>query len=212
LPGLLSALESSIKVLLATRRIQEENEILIRRNETLQRYIVASERAHVIVNTIKSCNLLFKHLTDVSHLFREDIQVVSGLHLPCENEKDFLVKLGGLKTLFEVDLDPIRLKLKDFKKDWKLLKLMEQWFCENDLAYDKNMFQTWRNIIDLRDASFPYHPTDTRIVDLLRSFDQSFPVQYAKLYDSILDKFLESLNLLQIALNAAVYKTKPEER
>jgi len=211
LPGFLSTVQSYIKVILAAGRIQEERDAQTKQIEYLERYMIASLRAHVIVNTIKSCNLLFKHLTDTP-LFREDIEAVNGLHVPCQNEEDFLVKLGGLKTLFEVDLDPIRLKLKDFKKDWKLLKLVEQWFCENHLAYDKNMFQTWRDIIDLRDASFPYHPTDTRIVGLLRSFGHSFPVQYAKLYDSILDKFLESLNLLQIALNATVYKTKPEEK
>jgi len=191
LPGFLSALQSSIKGILAAGRTQQERDAQRKRIEYLQRYVVASERAHLIVNTIISFNLLFKRLTDVPHLFREDIQVVSGLHLPCENEKDFLVKLGGLKTL-EVDLDAKKLKLKESKKGWKLLKLMERWFCENNLAYDKNMFQTWRNIIDLRTASFPCNPTDARVVDLLRFFGHSVPAEYVKLWDSVLDKFLES--------------------
>lgn len=195
-------LQSSIKGILAGRKIQEQRDALVRRNKYLERYVLMSHKASEIANAIKRCNILFRRLTNVDFL-REDILAISGLHLPCENEKDLSVKLGSLASLFELDLDPIRSKLKKFDKNWKLVKLIEQWFLENNLPYDKDMFQTWRNLIDLRNASFPFHPTNARVVDPLQFFGHGFPINHPKLCDSILEKFIESLNKFQIALNAA---------
>jgi hypothetical protein len=154
--------------------------------------------------------MLFRRLTNVEFLLREDIRVISALNLPCENEKDFSMKIGALAGLFEVDLDPIRTTLKvDIDPNWRLPKLIEQWLQENGIAYEASIVQTWRNIKALRNASFPYHPRKDGVVEPLLFFGQGFPVHYPDLYDRILDKFLDSLNHLQLALNAALSSGKP---
>ena len=105
--------------------------------------------------------------------------------------------------MFETDLAPIRSKIKQPDHQWKLIKLLEQWFLEKGVACDKEIFQTLRNIVALRNVSFPYHSTDTRIVDLVKFFDHQFPIEYVTLFDKILDKLMDSLVRLQTALNAA---------
>jgi hypothetical protein len=189
---------------LAAGRIQKERDALYRRNVSLEKYVLTSEKAHEITNAIRNCNLLFNRLTKVNLLLREDIQAISGLHRPCEDENDFIVKIGALAGLFEVGLDEIKSRLMNWEKGWKLVKLLERWFDENNISYDRGMLETWRKIIELRNASFPYHPTDTRVIDLLRFFGHDFPIRYPQLWDSILDKFRNSLISLQIALNSAL--------
>jgi hypothetical protein len=190
-----------ISRILALRRSKREIDLLIERNRTLERYFRTSGKASEIATAVKNCNVLFHSLTNVKFVFREDIQAINALHAPCENERDFAFKIGGLAELFEVQLEPLRALLRgECDQSWRSIKLTEVWMKENAITYDPTIFEVWRRIVALRNASFPYHATDAEIVELLQYFDQTFPVEYASLCDSVLDKFLASLKLFEMAL------------
>ena len=158
-----------------------------------------------ITTAIKSCNLLFRDLTNVPILFREDIQAISVLHQPCFDENDFRLKLGSLAELFEVD--PKRWKPILEKFDPKMKRgstLLVRWLEEQKIPCDRDKVKVWDAIINLRNASFPYHPTNRNLIKLVKFFGQSFPINYAEFYGSILRMFLDSLEMLQKILFNAV--------
>lgn len=162
-----------------------------------------SEKARKLTNAIKSCNVLFCSRTTVALLFNEDIQTINALHGSCNDYEEFAIKIGALAGLFEVNLDPLRTLIRGkVEENWKSIKLIEVWLLENHIAFDSNIFETWRKIIGIRNASFPYHHTDARIVEIFQYFGQGFPPQFSMLYESILDKLLTSIDSFQLALNA----------
>jgi hypothetical protein len=178
-------------------------QLLMERNRLLETYVRVSEKARQVTNAIGSCNVLFCSRTKVTSVFREDIQAISVLHSSCSDEREFSIKIGALAGLFEVELDPLRALLREkVEKNWKSTKLLEQWLTENGIAFDPNVFTTWRGIIELRNASFPYHHMNARVVEILQYFGHGFPLDFPRLYESILDRFLASLDSFQMALNA----------
>lgn len=74
------------------------------------------------------------------------------------------------REMFEVDLTALRSKVNSTQSDWKSVTLLEQCVVENSLQCDSNMFKAWRTIIDFRNASFPYHETDGRVIELTAFF------------------------------------------
>jgi len=127
-------------------------------------------------------------------LFREDnLKIVNSLYTPCSNENDFTAKLAGLAALFEVELAPLRRLVKE-AGDLRSIRLVEKWLQDNTIVYDPNMIETWRNIISLRNMA-PLH-AKTRAGELMRAlnfFGITFPINYPRFWNAILDKFSVSL-------------------
>lgn len=146
-----------------------------------------------IVDEIRTINILFNNITNIQNLFSEDIQVVSQLHIRCRSREDYWMKIGSLALLFEREVKSLRKLVKNPASSWKSIKLIEVWLQQSDVPYDLEMIQIWKNIKELRNATFPYHSGDARILNTLQFFDQGFPPDYKKLWDSILERFLESL-------------------
>lgn len=173
-------------------------EILTNELDRLRKYMETTTMARKITTAIKNCNLLFRDLTGVPTLFREDIQAVSVLHQPCSDENDFRMKLGALAELFQVD--PNKWKSVLEKLDPKVKRgsiLLVKWLDQRKIRYSRDKVKVWDSIIDLRNASFPYHPTNRKLIGLVRFFGQSFPINYTRFYESILTSFLDSLEMLQ---------------
>jgi hypothetical protein len=83
--------------------------------------------------------------------------------------------------------------------------LLIEWLDERKIPYDRDKVKVWDAIIDLRNASFPYHPTNRKLIKLVQFFGQSFPINYVEFYESVLKMFLESLEMLQrILFNACL--------
>lgn len=169
-----------------------------------RKYMETTTLAKKITTAIKNCNLLFRDLTKVPILFREDIQAISVLHQPCSDENDFCVKLGAFAGLFQVDSKKWKLILEKFDPKMKRAStLLIKWLEEQKIPYDRDKMKVWDAIINLRNASFPYHPTNVELIKLVKFFEQSFPINYAEFYESILRMFLDSLEMLQrILFNA----------
>lgn len=168
-----------------------------------RKYMETTTLAKKITTAIKICNLLFRDLTKVP-ILREDIQAISVLHQPCSDENDFCVKVGALAELFQVDSKKWELILEKF--DPKIKRgstLLIKWLEEQKIPYDRDKMKVWDAIINLRNASFPYHPANVELIKLVKFFEQSFPINYAEFYESILRMFLDSLEMLQrILFNA----------
>ena len=175
----------------------------------LRKYMDTGSLAKRITTAIKSCNLIFCSITNVPVIFREDIKVISILHQPCDNENDFNIKLGALAELFQVDPNEWKPIIRDFKSWMKRgSTFVLKWLEEQNIAYDHEKVKIWDVIIEMRNASSPYHPTSKKLVELVNFFGQGFPMDYGKLYESILIKFLDSLEMLQRVLNDVYLQRK----
>lgn len=214
--NILSPLQKNIEMMRAEaeRLTNELSKALDKQNqERLQQLATESEEnrerqtlASDVVGELVSCNLLSKKKLSFE-FFNCSPDIVNALHTPCRDEGDFRIKIGALANIFEIDLKPFKVRVKHVQAEWKLIKLFEVWASESSLEYDSKMLQVWKTIVDLRNATFPYHATDTRIVDLMRFFGQSFPPDYTKLWKSILKSLLVSITqfrdlLGQIAMQA----------
>lgn len=157
-------------------------------DENRERSILASN----VVEELVSCNLLSKKKL-AFEIFNCSPDIVDVLHTPCNDRDDFKIKIGALANLFEIELRSLKGVVKEPQDDWKSIKLIESWANQNSWAYDPKMFETWRAIVDLRNATFPYHVTDTKIVELVSQFGQSFPPNYTGLWKAILNRLFSSI-------------------
>jgi hypothetical protein len=156
--------------------------------ETRERQLLAS----AILKELKNCNLLSGNVLS-GEFFNLGPEIVDAMHRPCTSEDDFVVKIGALRVIFEVGLGSLRSKVHNAQQQWKSINLLEEWAKQNSLTCDDKMFEVWRAIVDLRDASHPFHKTDDRVVSLVGFFGQDFPPDYSKLWRAILLRFLVSL-------------------
>lgn len=162
-----------------------------------KKYMEITTLAKNITTAIKNCNLLFRNLTEVP-IFREDIQAISVLHQPCSDENDFCVKLGALAELFQADSEKWKPILENFDPKMKRgSTLLIKWLEEQKIPYNRDTMKVWDTIITLRNVSFPYHPTNVKLIEIVKFFEQSFPMNYAEFYESILRMLLDSLEMLQ---------------
>ncbi len=174
----------------------------------LKKYIDTGSLAKRITSAIKSCNLLFVSLTNVP-IFREDIQVISLLHQPCNDENDLNLKLGGLAELFQVNQEEWKPLIGGFEPWMKRGNtLLLKWLDEQKIPYDQEKVKVWNVIIEWRNASSPYHPTNKNLIGLVNFFGRGFPINYVDLNETILKMFLESLEMLQRVLNDAYLQRK----
>lgn len=153
-----------------------------------------SGAAAQITSLVTQCNLLFGECTSVEEVFRESMQAAIELHTPCRSEKDFAHKIGIICQLFDVKLAPLRKILQgDFDLQWGSIKLIGKFLEESGVPFDSNMIQTWRNIVELRNASPPFHKANARVVRLCEYFGQNYPPNYLELWRGTINKFKSSL-------------------
>lgn len=148
-----------------------------------------------IVAAIVSCNMLSNKVLGCQ-FFNASPEVVDTLYTPCRNENEFKIKIGALSLLFDIELKLLRGKVRDARDDWKSIKLLREWAEQNSLRCDAYMFEIWKNIVDLRNTSFPFHRTNERILLVLSFFGQAYPPNYEQLWKVILNRLLTSLLML----------------
>ena len=83
----------------------------------------------------------------------------------------------------------------------KSIKLVEQWLNDEGTK-EANMIETWENIVTLRNAE-PIHANISSekasgVLSALKFFKAQYPIiDYSKLWENILDKFIISLESWQ---------------
>lgn len=147
-----------------------------------------------IITLVPAINDYFSSMTskDVK-ILNENIRIVPELFTPCATQEDYVKKIGALAMLFEVKLDPLRNLITNPDSNWKSIKLIEAWLNENDVGHDPEILKIWSAIIDLRNATFPYHSSDSKVIEMVKFFGHDFPLDYCELWGSILLKFCYSL-------------------
>lgn len=162
------------------------------------------ERATEIVKLLVDTNIVFLAKKNAKFLREDHPNAVSQLHTPCCDYNDFIVKIASLATLFEVDLRPLRRLVASPGRKGSI-KLIEDFLNQQQITYDSDMIQTWKNIKTLRNMP-PLHAgrrnsrEARRYLRALRFFRTTFPIDYSKLWDHILDRFLDSLRKWQQVL------------
>mgnify|MGYP001043964643 CR=1 FL=1 len=148
-----------------------------------------------IADLVNQSNLLFNEITSCEEVFKESMRVATELHTPCRSERDFTHKVGVICNLFEIELKGLRKLVKSAHEEWGSIRLIEELLDERCIPYDREMIQIWQNIVDFRNASSPFHPTDSRVVGLCEFFGQSFPPNYSELWKGVMLKFRNSLEI-----------------
>lgn len=174
------------------RKLTEEKKSSLDRSK-----LVAS-----VVGGISHSNMLISKRIPSYVAFKDSMRAASVFHEGCSNEKEFDQCLGALASLFEVPLTSIKSQISSPDEKWKSIKLLEAWNVEkNKGVIPESVFKTWMSIVGLRSAKFPFHEDEPDIVDIVAFFGHKFPLDYERLWKSILTKFFESLEELQRALS-----------
>ena len=164
--------------------------------EHADRLVLASKIVEVLVD----CNLLSKNRLGFE-FFNCSPDAVNVLHTPCRDGDDFKIKIGALANMFEIGLKPFRELISNAKDEWKSIKLFEEWAKQNSLSYDPLVLEIWRNIVEMRNATFPFHKTDQRLLAVISYFGQSFPPKYPELWHEILTRFAISITKFRVLLS-----------
>ena len=182
-------------------RCSRKNIVLLNRSELVEAYETCELEKEPgiklglgseIIDEIVVINTLFQSLMKIKiKLFREDIRVTRDIIMACKDDKEFRPKIGSLALLFESEnLRELR-ELLSGKENLKLIKLVENWLNAQGVTYDPDMIQTWESIIKMRNT-YPFHPGTRGLMNLFRYFGHGFPPDYSHLWESILEKLLES--------------------
>jgi hypothetical protein len=153
-----------------------------------------------IVEELVACNLLSKKRLSFE-FFNCSPEVINTLHTPCVDGDDFKIKIGALANIFETNIKALKELVHNVQDDWKSIKLLEEWAKQNSLPYDPVMLEVWRNIVEMRNATFPFHKTDPRLIVIMTYFGQAFPPKYPELWNEILTRFAESITKFRILLS-----------
>jgi HD superfamily phosphohydrolase len=149
--------------------------------------------ARNIVQLIGVTNAIVDRLIPGFVMFRSDMEIGSEIHSPCTNQDDFSIRIGAIATIFDVETEALRKVIRNPKQEWKSIRLIEEWMSQMGARDWKQATVVWKRIKELRNASFPYHPGSSEIVELVKYFGGDFPVDYPRLWLGVLQRFRQSL-------------------
>lgn len=145
-----------------------------------------------ITNLMGMTNAFFQSKRQ-ARLFREDQpNVIRQLFTTCEDSDSLAARIAGLCSLFEVEHEPLR-RLVSTPDNLGTIELVRKWLDEAVIQYNPDMIECWKKIMKFRNLT-PLHahkPED--IMEILDFFDLTTHRDSEKVWDSILNKFLESL-------------------
>ena len=137
-------------------------------------------------------NLLFQSKQQAT-LFRDDQPyVIAQLFTTCEDSDSLAAKIAGLCSLFEVKRGPLR-RLVSSPGDLGTIGLVRKWLDEEVIQYNPDMIECWIKIRQLRNST-PIHPRKLKdIMEILDFFELTTTIDSEKVWNSVINKFLESL-------------------
>lgn len=167
--------------------------------EELSRYKRFTNIFPNIVQTRRYINLIFEQKFGTA-LFKDDEKAMYDIQKPCVNEDDFNNRIQALSTLID------KMEGKKLKKsvDSNLrgsINILERFLDIQVSYYDKTIIINFRNIMTLRSKKHPIHTDDPKFINALEYFGFGYPPEnWGDLWKSVLDKYLESLELLHECL------------
>jgi len=118
---------------------------------------------------------LFRPLTD-------DSVALVDLVKPCQNARDFAIKIQALAGLIDrINESEVRKIIQDKEKQQQLkgsVNLLEQIVRENYPNYPRHIISNLRNLMSLRSKIYPTHATSSEILVVLRNFGiDNYPME-----------------------------------
>lgn len=149
-----------------------------------------------IADTRRSINLIFHHKFG-EKLLEEDENAILDIRKVCKNEEDFNNRIQSLAILID-KINVIKLKnILNIDKEGSI-NILEIFLNQKFPNYNKRIIINLRNIFTLRSKKYPIHPDSPELIDALKYFGfQEFPPIWGELWEEVLKKYLESLELLK---------------
>jgi len=168
------------------------------RTELEQRFSMASE----VSTLIRNINLTGAMKLETP-FFKENMELILQIINRCNNKDDFTVKIANLAALFEVNKKRLENLVED-SDDKGTIKLTHSLCIEKNIEFNESLFETWYKIRDFRNM-YPTHSDidPKKYRDLLLFFNEPIrmPPDFSRLWDSVLSKFILSLQEFQTLLN-----------
>lgn len=177
---------------------KEDLKRLVQKEEPINEYqqLKRELRAQRIILNIHLANERFRKCTGFSNvqLFRPDVpDFFMRLPTRCKERDDFLACIQSLGSIFDVDLKSLRKIVSRTDPNEGSTKVIHRWLEERRIPGYERLIKIWENIRLLRNAP-PTHPeVKPKLLDALEFFGESSSVNFTRLWDSILDRFDESL-------------------
>lgn len=148
----------------------------------------------------REINLIFNSKFKTK-LFKHNEMASLDMQKACNNEDDFNNKIQVLSTLID------EIETKKLKKDINIdingsISILEGFLKKNFPGYDEKIVINLRNIMDLRSEKYPIHHDKPEFIKALEYFGFSYSPEWGKLWEVVLKKYFESLELLYELLNA----------
>lgn len=152
-----------------------------------------------IIQTRRHINLVFKQKFKTA-LFKDAEVAMDDIQKSCMNEGDFNNRIQALSTLLD-KMEKETLKKCINSDSNRSVKVLEEFLNITFPNYDKNLISNFRNIIKLRSKKHPIHSDDPIFIRAVEYFGFHYPPDdWEKLWRSVLNKYLESLELLLTCL------------
>lgn len=136
-----------------------------------------------------------------SRLLKQNETAANDLRKQCSNEGDFNNRILSLALLIDGIENEFIVKLLKNKPEAGSINALEKLLEERVIDYEKTAIKNLRMIITLRSKRYPVHNDDPRYLDALSYFGFSGPQpDWQDLWETILDRYLDSLNLLTSSL------------
>lgn len=161
-------------------------------------------RAERIVLGIQLINETFKKSVGFNDalVFNQTVpNFFAKLPTRCEGQDDYSERIQSLASIFEVNLKPLRKIVSNIDPQWASIKIIERWLEEKKAPDHERIIKVWENIRVLRNVPPVHQRVNHKRAGALTFFGERLPINFTTLWDSILDKFAESLERFQEMIN-----------
>ncbi|ODS37814.1 MAG: hypothetical protein A7316_08995 [Candidatus Altiarchaeales archaeon WOR_SM1_86-2] len=164
------------------------------------------ETVENIANKMREINFIFRGKFDTVW-FKDNNLAILDISKPCSREEEFTNRILSLSTFIsEVETK----KIKEFLGGSKLsgsINLLETFLDKVSLSYDKKCIGDLRKIQYLRNKKYPVHADDKKFMEALNHFGfSSFPPDWEELWETILQRYLKSLEKIKESLESCNLK------
>lgn len=162
----------------------------------------ARERALNIIELVENINNMCQWNFNAT-FFNESMKLIYDILSECKDKSDFRSKIASLSPLFEINLEPLKILVKE-PDNKRSIKLMRDILTERNITHDPKMIETWFNIQALRTMILHSKIDAKKYIPILMFFGEppKLDPNYTRLWDNILDKFIISLKQFLGVLNA----------
>jgi len=182
------------EIIFALRELKERYRSCSFRKERTKKGIISEFESEVrMINVIFTQLLGERKLVEVMKI---DTRVIAELGTSCFSEKDFFVKIGYIYNVLDMDIEALRRLVSKYEEDWKGIKLVEQFLRERGLLNEiKDVIEFWKDLVRLRDCSYPYHrASERRVLEIMNRLGLKYPsAKWEDLYSSLFQRLTSSL-------------------